>query len=58
LYKQDYMRYLQNVLKIPVAYDDKRIDEILAEDANKKYITKADATSRDELTRIASSKHD
>ena len=36
LYKQDYLRSLK--LNIPVAYNDVRIDSILADDANAKYI--------------------
>lgn len=36
LYKQDYLRSLQ--LSIPVAWDNNRIEEILADDANIKYI--------------------
>lgn len=36
LYKQDYLKSLK--LNIPIAYDDPRIDEILAEDPNEKYI--------------------
>lgn len=36
LYRQDYLKSLR--LNIPVAWDDIRINEILADDANKKYI--------------------
>lgn len=36
LYKQDYLKSLS--LPIPVAYNDPRINEILADDANTKYI--------------------
>jgi hypothetical protein len=36
LYKQNYLKSLQ--LNIPVAWNDARIDEILADDANIKYI--------------------
>lgn len=36
LYKQDYLKSL--VLNIPVAWNDYRIDSILADDANVKYI--------------------
>ena len=36
LYKQDYLKNLS--LNIPVAWDDPRIDKILADDANVKYI--------------------
>jgi hypothetical protein len=36
LYKQDYLKSLR--LNIPVAWDDLRLDSILADDANAKYI--------------------
>lgn len=36
LYKQDYLKSLQ--LPIPVAWNDSRIDTILADDANAKYV--------------------
>jgi hypothetical protein len=36
LYKQDYLKSLQ--LNIPIAWNDDRIDSILADDANIKYI--------------------
>jgi hypothetical protein len=36
LYKQDYLKSLN--LSIPIAWDDPKINEILAEDANIKYI--------------------
>jgi hypothetical protein len=36
LYKQDYLKSLK--LNIPVAWDDIRINEILADDANAKYV--------------------
>lgn len=36
LYRQDYLKSLK--LNIPVAWDDSRIDSILADDANAKYV--------------------
>ena len=45
LYKQDYLKSLQ--LSIPVAWDDNRIDRILAEDANIKYIHNIDYNELD-----------
>jgi hypothetical protein len=36
LYRQDYLKSLK--LNIPVAWDDSRIDNILADDANAKYV--------------------
>ena len=38
LYKQNYITSLNNKLGIPVAWDDLRIDGILEDDANAKYI--------------------
>ena len=40
LFRQDYLKSLE--LNIPVAWDNSRIDEILADDANAKYIHAAD----------------
>lgn len=45
LYKQDYLKSLQ--LNIPVAYDDGRIDAILADDANTKYVHSVDYNELD-----------
>lgn len=45
LYKQDYLKSLQ--LNIPVAYDDSRIDAILADDANSKYVHSVDYNELD-----------
>jgi hypothetical protein len=45
LYKQDYLKSLR--LNIPVAWDDSRIDEILADDANAKYIHSVDYNELD-----------
>ena len=36
LYKQEYLKSLK--LSIPIAWDDLRINEILSDDANKKYV--------------------
>lgn len=36
MYKRDYLKSLK--LNIPIAYDDPRIDEILSEDPNEKYV--------------------
>lgn len=41
LYRKEYVRSLAHWLDFPVAWDDERIDEILKEDANKKYVTPA-----------------
>ena len=45
LYKQDYLKSLK--LNIPVAWDDSRINEILADDANAKYIHPVDYNELD-----------
>lgn len=54
LYRRDYLVSLQNLLKIPIATEDERVDEILLEDANKKYIKQSDEFYRDALARAAS----
>lgn len=38
LYKQDYLRSLNEHIKIPIDYDNKLIDKILEDDANAKYV--------------------
>ena len=45
LYKQDYLKSLR--LNIPVAWDDSRINEILADDANVKYVHSVDYNELD-----------
>jgi len=45
LYKQDYLKSLK--LNIPVAWDDSRINEILTDDANAKYIHNIDYNELD-----------
>jgi hypothetical protein len=45
LYRQDYLKSLE--LNIPVAWDDSRINEILADDANAKYIHSVDYNELD-----------
>jgi hypothetical protein len=45
LYKQDYLRSLK--LNIPVAYDSPRLGEILADDANTKYVHSIDYNELD-----------
>jgi hypothetical protein len=46
LYKRDYLKSLR--LNIPVAWDDSRINSILADDANAKYIHRVDYNPLDE----------
>lgn len=41
LYRKEYIRSLSHWLDFPVAWDDSRIDEILKQDANAKYINPA-----------------
>ena len=50
LYKQDYLKSLQ--LSIPVAWSDSRIDKILADDANVKYIHNIDYNELDNGNRF------
>jgi hypothetical protein len=45
LYKQEYLQSLK--FNIPIAWDDPKINEILAEDANKKYIHSVDYNELD-----------
>ena len=45
LYKQDYLKSLQ--LNIPIAWNDARIDSILADDANIKYVHSIDYNELD-----------
>ena len=50
LYKQDYLKSLK--LNIPVAWDDSRINEILADDANAKYVHSIDHNELDNGNRL------
>ena len=49
LYKRDYLKSLR--LNIPMAWDDSRINSILADDANAKYIHRVDYSPLDEGNR-------
>lgn len=49
LYRQNYLRTLN--LSIPVAWDDPRIDEFLAEDSNAKYVHYVEEYFLDECNR-------
>ena len=50
LYKQEYLKSLK--LNIPVAWDDNRINEILANDANAKYVHNVDYNELDNGNRL------
>lgn len=50
LYKQDYLKSLR--LKIPVAWDNIRINEILVDDANVKYVHSVDYNELDNGNRL------
>ncbi len=50
LYKQDYLKSLK--LNIPVAWNDCRIDQILADDANAKYIHSIEHNELDNGNRL------
>lgn len=49
LYKQDYLRSLK--FNIPVAWDDPKIDSILIDDANTKYVHSVDYNELDNCNR-------
>ena len=48
LYRKFYLRSLEKVLNFPVAWMDPRVEEILAEDANSKYVSQSEDTDLDE----------
>jgi hypothetical protein len=50
LYKQDYLKSLR--LNIPVAWDNIRINEILVDDANAKYVHSVDHNELDNGNRL------
>ena len=54
LYKGKYLKSLSKQLDFPIQYDDVRIEEILKDDANKKYFTKIDRQELDNLVRHVS----
>ena len=47
MYKQEYLRSLTTQFNIPIAWDDIRLDGILADDANAKYIHSIDYNELD-----------
>lgn len=49
LYRRDYLKTLN--FSIPIAYDDPRIDEFLAEDSNEKYVKYVEEYFLDECNR-------
>jgi hypothetical protein len=51
LYRKKYVQSLSHWLDFPVAYDDPRVEEILAIDSNEKYIHQAKNPLVDRLTR-------
>jgi hypothetical protein len=54
LYKGKYLKSLSNQLDFPIQYDDVRIEEILKDDANKKYFTNIGRQELDNLVRHVS----
>lgn len=50
LYKQDYLKSL--ALNIPIAWNDNRINEILADDANAKYVHSVDYNELDDGNKL------
>jgi len=57
MYGSDYLRRLSDQLEFPIAYNDPRLKEIMAEDTNSKYFTAIDYHPTDDLARYASRKH-
>ena len=54
LYKGKYLKSLSKQLDFPIQYDDVRIEEILKDDANKKYFTNISRQELDNLVRHVS----
>jgi len=52
LYRREYVKSLGHWLDFPMAWEDPRIDDILKEDANEKYIHPADPWWLDEHVKI------
>ena len=57
LYGQKYLENIQQQLAFPIAVDDPRLRDILAEDANTKYFTPIKHHPTDDLAHHASRKH-
>jgi hypothetical protein len=53
LYRQSYIKSISQMLDIPIAYDDPRVDEILIDDTNEKYITYAENPYVDPIAKKA-----
>jgi hypothetical protein len=51
LYKKVYLRDISKWLQFPIAYKDPRLDDILVEDSNEKYITSTTSPRVDDITR-------
>jgi hypothetical protein len=49
LYRGDYLRQISTLLGFPIAYDDPRLEEILQDDTNQKYIHPIDHHWTDRL---------
>lgn len=54
LYGHDYVRSINKMLDFPVYVDSVKLDEILAQDPNAKYLKQADAQELDELVKQVS----
>jgi hypothetical protein len=54
LYKGKYLQRLSKQLDFPIAYDDPRVNNILAEDANSKYFKSIERQELDSLVRKVS----
>ena len=56
LYGQKYINSIEKQLQIPVNTNTSKINEILAEDKNKKYMSYVEYSKLDDLIKLASSK--
>ena len=56
LYKKQYLQQVSRELEFPIAVDDARLTNILADDTNRKYFTPVDYHSTDELAKQTSRK--
>lgn len=51
LYRRNYLRQISKTLDFPIAYDDSRLNEILEDDTNQKYIQPVNHHWVDKLTK-------
>ena len=51
LYRHHYLRSLAKILEFPVAWKDPRVNDILKDDANQKYVIQSEDTELDEVVK-------